>query len=141
MCSSALLAMRALCPVRSAQGGRRGVACFRQGSSLLRSVPGLAGYWGVASLRVPSTDMMGGTAFVSCAICLGGLSKILDPWLWASCTGAASGSDSFLQREQQHGHTSLPLSAQDRGSLDPVLQAAGPPHSLVTPVRADRCHS
>lgn len=86
--------------------GRGGVACFRQGSSPLRSVPGLASYWGVVSLSMPSTVMMGETAFVSRAICLEGFSQIWGPWLWAPGARAASGSDSFPWREQQHGHTS-----------------------------------
>lgn len=78
--------------MRSVQG-ERGVAYFVLGSSPLRSVPGLASYWGVASLSVPSTDTMAETVSVSCAICLEGLSQILDPWLWALGAGAASGSE------------------------------------------------
>lgn len=90
--------------MRSTQGGRRD-GIFRQGSSPLRSVlPGLARYWGVVSLSVPSPDTMGEMAFLSCAISLEGLSQILGPWLWAPGAGAASGSDSCPWLEQPPTH-------------------------------------
>lgn len=125
------------CPVRSAQGGRGDVFCLRQWSSPLRSVPGLAHYWGVVALSVPSTDTTGETAFVSCAICLEGLSQILGPWLWAPGAGAASGSDSFPWLEQPL-HPSLYGAEAARIRCSRPLALLTP---LLTPVRADQCGS
>lgn len=103
------------------------MVCFGQGSSPLRSVGGLVRYWGIVSLSSPDPDMMGEIAFVNWAICLEGFSQIPGLWLWAPGAGAASGSDSFPQREQEHGRSAFPISAWDRGSLGLVLHTAGSP--------------
>lgn len=70
---------------------------------------------------------MGETVFVNCAFCLERLSQISGLWLWAPGAGAASGSDSFPGREQQHGHTTFPhlcLGRRQPGS--------GPPHCWLS---------